>query len=197
MRRTTLSLAASPTLAAGTAVFRMIPRAASIPSGGTMIMDLYIDYSRVTGGLAIARWKFDVYGSWNGTLAGDVNDASFPNEVNNGLPSGPGLYGFAGGQKPWPGLSSETWIGTIMYTDSGVARVNYSLAPLVSGYVPGAGAMNIYDPPAGSMSRPSETISTGAYHLVEFDIRPFQVIVPTPAAAMPLGLMLLAAHRRR
>lgn len=191
----TLTLIASPVLAAGTAVFQMIPRSASIPSGGTMIVDLFIDYSGVTAGQEIAGWKFDILGHTNGTLTGDVNDAYYPNGVNNGAQSGSDLLDFSGGKLPAGlGFPAPNFIGTVSFTDSGTAATDYLVSLSVTDYVSPSGALNVYVSSSGAQSRSSLTSSTGTNHLVDFDIRPFQVIVPAPSALAVLGLLGL---RRR
>lgn len=193
-----LSFAAPAALAAGTALFIAIPRTESIPSDGTMVIDLFIDYSHVTSGHGIAGWKFDVVGNANGTLSGDVNDYVYPNGVNNGVPSGADLLDFAGGRLPIGFGHPTNFIGTLSFTDSGTAASDYTVALSLKDYTPGTGAMHIYIGASGSMSRSSLTSSTGTNHLVEFDIRPFHVIVPAPAslAAVPLVAFARRSARR-
>ncbi|MBX3362432.1 MAG: hypothetical protein KF705_13485 [Phycisphaeraceae bacterium] len=75
--------------AAGNLVLSMVPQSASIGPGGTMVMDVYADWSGVTGGLSLAGWKFDIIGDANGTLAGAVNSTNFNQGINNGIVSAP------------------------------------------------------------------------------------------------------------
>jgi hypothetical protein len=203
MHRTTatfaaLCLATGPALAAGTVVLRMIPRAESIPSGGTMVLDLFLDFSSVTSGIEIAVWKFDILGHTNGTLIGDINDAIYDRGVNNGVSSGADLLDYAAGKLP-PSLGHPipNFLGTVSFTDSRTASNDYLVSLAIVDYAPPDGALHVYISGAGSMSRSSYTSSTGVNHLVEFDITPFQVIVPAPGSLAALGLASVFAGRRR
>lgn len=191
--------AASIASAAGSITIVMVPQAASIGPGGSVAVDIFMNYSGVTGGLGIAGFKFDVVGNANGTLAGSTNPA-FPNGLLNGTPAGANLNDMAGGQLPPslnPGFSTGTYIGTVTYTDSGTALANYSVSLALADYVAPTGALNVYIGASGSQSRSSLTSGSGTSHLVNFDVRSFDVIIPTPASMALLGLGGLVAGRRR
>ncbi len=187
--------------AAGNVVLSMIPQSASIGAGGSVVIDVYADWSGVTGGLSLSGWKFDVIGNANGTLAGAVNAANFANGVNNGIVSGANLLDYAGGQLP-PGLggtysTNPSFLGTITYTDAGTAGSDYSVTLSITDYVAPAGALGVYIGSTGSQSRSSLTSNTGTNHTVSFDTRAFDVIIPSPASMAILGLGGLVAGRRR
>jgi hypothetical protein len=191
--------AASIASAAGSITVSMIPQAASIGGGGTMMVDIFVDYSGVTGALGLAGFKFDLVGNANGTLAGTTNPV-FSNGLLNGTPAGANLNDMAGGQLPPslnPGFNVGNYIGTVAYTDGGTAVANYAVALAMADYVSPLGALNVYTGASGTQSRSSLTSSTGNFHLVNFDIRPFDVIIPTPASMALLGLGGLVAGRRR
>jgi hypothetical protein len=194
-----LSAAAPSALAAGFLHVYLTPRAATLEPGGTMLIDITADYSDVPSGLSIAGWKFDVLGNANGTLTGDVNDAVFSNGVNNGVSTGPNLLDYAGGQLPLNlgGGNPTTFLGTISYTASPLAT-DYDVTLSITDYFSPSGALNVYINASGAQSRsvPSPPPIGGGGHEVIQISTPFTV-VPAPAAAAPLALMLLAARRRR
>lgn len=185
--------------AAGTLVINVVPQAASIGQGGTMILDIFANYSGVASAQSVAGWKFDVVGNANGSLTGDVNDAVFANGVNNGVPSGANLNDYAGGQLPLNlgGGNTSGFLGSVSYTDAGTAAGNYSVTLAIADYVASTGALNVYISGSGSQSRSSLTSSTGTSHLVTFNVGSFDVIIPTPASMALLGLGGLVAGRRR
>ena len=185
--------------AAGTLVISLVPQSASIGAGGTMVVDIFADFSGVTSGQSIAGWKFDVMGNANGGLTGAVNNAVFSNGVANGTVSGANLLDFAGGQLPLNlgGGNTSNFLGSVSYTDDGTAAGNYSVALSIADYVATTGALNVYISGSGTQSRSSLTSNTGNNHLVSFDVRPFDVIIPTPASMALLGLGGLVAGRRR
>ena len=190
--------AASLASAAGSITVSMIPQAASIGPGGSVGVDIFVNYSGVTNALAVAGFKFDVLGNANGSLAGSTNGV-FANGLLNGTPSGANLIDIAGGQLP-PSLGGGNptgYLGTVTYTDAGTAVANYSVALALADYVATTGALNVYIGASGTQSRSSLTSSTGNFHLVNFDVRPFDVIIPTPASMALLGLGGLVAGRRR
>ncbi len=189
--------------AAGNLVLSMVPRASSIGAGESVTLDIYADWSGVTGGLSLAGWKFDVVGNANGGLVGDVNndDAStgFTQGVNNGI-AGVNLLDFGGGQLP-PGFggaynANPAYLGTVTYTDAGTAAANYTVALSVVDYISPAGSLNVFIGASGTQSR-SGTSSTSSTHTVTFDIGSFDVIIPSPASMALLGLGGLVAGRRR
>lgn len=189
--------------AAGNLVLSMVPRTASTGPGGSVVLDVYADWSGVTGGLMLAGWKFDVVGNAFGTLTGDVNndDAStgFTQGVNNGI-SGVNLLDFGGGQLP-PGFGGQyddvnAYLGTVTYTDGGTAVANYTVSLAVIDYISPAGSLNVFIGASGTQSRSGLT-STTSTHTVTFDIGSFDVIIPSPASMALLGLGGLVAGRRR
>lgn len=186
-----LATFASQALAAGTLVLHLIPRADSIPRGGTMLIDVVADYSGVTSGQAIAGWKFDIVGSPNGTLTGDVNDAVFTHGVNNGVPSSEKLQDFAGGQLPLSlgGGNPTGVLGTLSFTDSGTSIDGYVVQLSIEDYWAPTGALNVYINASGSQSR-TGPCGTGSCtgHLVNLASVPFTVL-PTPSATVVLGLL--------
>jgi uncharacterized protein (TIGR03382 family) len=186
--------------AAGTVVVNMVPQAASINAGESVTFDVFVDYSGVTGGLAIAGWKFDVNHSANGSASGAVNNAVFNQGVVNGLDNGAGaLIGFAGGQLPpaFGGGNVTQFIGSITYTDGGTAGANYAVSLDISNYVGPTGALNIFNTATGGQSRSSLTSDTGNFHLVVVNSGSVDVIIPSPASMALLGLGGLVAGRRR
>lgn len=194
-----LAASAATSNAAGHVVVSLIPRVDTNP-GRSVTLDIWVDWRGVTGGLALAGFKFDVLGHENGTLMGDVNNERFNQGVNNGTTSGANLLDFGGGQLP-PGIGEPPpppdWIGTLTYTDNGTARENYSVALSIIDYATPDGALNVYTGGGGAQSRSSYTSSTGTNHLVQFDIGSFEVIVPSPASAAVLALAGMATARRR
>jgi hypothetical protein len=196
-----LSLTTSPALAAGTLVLHLIPRSDSIPRGGTMVIDVVANYSGVTSGLSIAGWKFDIIGSPNGTLTGDVNDAVFTHGVNNGVPSSEKLQDFAGGQLPLSlgGGNPTGVLGTLSFTDSGTSIDGYVVQLSIEDYWEPTGALNVYINASGSQSRTGACgVVPCSGHLVNLAAIPFTV-VPAPAcfAQILASACLLAARRRR
>jgi len=184
--------------AAGTLVVTLVPQAASIGPGGSMVVDIFADYSGITGGLSMAGFRFDVLGNANGTLAGNVNPV-FSSGLLNGTPSGADLLNYSGGQLP-PGLGGGNptgYLGSVTFTDAGTAVANYSVALTITDYVATTGSLNVYISSSGSQSRSSLTSSTGTSHLVRFEGGTFDVIIPTPASMALLGLGGLVAGRRR
>lgn len=190
---------------AGVLNFSMVPRASSIGSGQSVIIDMYADRSGVTGASAyyLAGFKFDIVGHAGGTLVGDVNDTEwyFEQGVNNGVPSGPDLLDFSGGRLPLGliivPLPNPEYVGSVTFTDSGAATKNYTVTLSIIDYANPDGALNVYTGGSGAQSRSSYTNNTGTNHLVQFEIGSFEVIVPTPASLSLTGLVALAAARRR
>ena len=192
--------AASFASAAGTLVVTLVPQGASIGPGGSMVVDIFADYTGVVGALGMAGFKFDVVGNANGTLAGDTND-TFANGLLNGTPSGANLVDMAGGQLP-PSLagaafSTTNYLGSVTFTDAGTAVSNYTVSISLTDYVATTGALNVYIGASGTQSRSSLTSATGNFHLVNQVSLPFEVIIPTPASMALLGLGGLVAGRRR
>ncbi|MEA5556262.1 hypothetical protein [Nodularia spumigena] len=186
--------------AAGTLVVQLIPQAASINAGESVVIDVFADYSGVTGGLAIAGWKFNVNHSANGSMTGSVNAAIFNQGVRNGLDNGAGsLINFAGGQLPpaFGGGNPSNYLGSFTYTDAGSAAANYSVTLVFTDFFRPAGALAVFNTATGGQSRSSLTSSTGNFHLVQFDSRAFDVIIPSPSSLALLGLGGLVAGRRR
>ncbi len=192
--------AASLASAAGVVVVTGVPSAASTGPGGSVTVDLYADWSGVTGGLSFAGFKFDVVGNSNGTLAGLVG-SGFTQGINNGAASGSNLLDMGGGQLP-PGFGgtyndNPAYLGSVTYTDGGTAVANYSVTLAIIDYTAPAGSLNVFIGASGTQSRSSLTSNTGSSHLVEFAIGSFDVIIPTPASMALLGLGGLVAGRRR
>lgn len=187
----TLTLIASPALAAGTLVLHLVPRSDSIPRGGTMLIDVVADYSGVTSGQAIAGWKFDIRSHANGTLTGDVNDAVFSMGVNDGIPSGEKLLDYAGGQLPsgFGGGKRTGALGTLSFTDSGTSIDGYVVQLSIEDYWAPTGALNVYINASGSQSRTGACgVVPCSGHLVNLAAIPFTVL-PTPSAMVVLGLL--------
>lgn len=203
-----MSVAASAALggiahAAGTLVVDLVPRQASISLGGSVIVDIFADYSGVTGSagqapLGVGGFKFDVTGNANGSLAGDVNDVDFEIGLSDGVPSGSDLLGISAGQIPFgldPGYTGG-YLGSVIYTDAGTAAAAYSVTISIVNYVSPGGDLNVYTSLLGNQSRPSYTSDTGNFHLVTFNSQPFHV-VPTPGAFALLAVGAAGFHRRR
>ncbi|QYK48429.1 MAG: hypothetical protein KF838_00915 [Phycisphaeraceae bacterium] len=197
-----LALAVSPAAvhAAGNLVVTGIPQAPSIGSGGSVGVDLWVNFGGVTGGLAFAGFKFDVLGHANGTLIGNVNNTVLNQGVNNGIPSGSNLLDMGAGQLPpsFPGcyLNNPVFLGTVTFTDSGTAAANYTVSLSIVDYISPLGVLNVYIGASGTQSRSGLT-STASTHTVQFAIGSFDVIIPTPASMALLGLGGLVAGRRR
>lgn len=196
-----LVLAASPALAASTLRLYITPRAAKLEPGGTMLIDVVADYSGVIAGQAIAGWKFDVLGHANGTLTGDVNNDVFASGVNNGIPTGPDLLDFAGGQLPLNlgGGNPTGFLGTIAFTDSKLAT-DYVVTLSITDYANPTGALNVYISGSGAQSRayfPTPPIGGGGHDVVQ--ISTSFTVIPVPAAVVQIlaGTGLLAIRRRR
>ncbi|MEA5556261.1 MYXO-CTERM sorting domain-containing protein [Nodularia spumigena] len=186
--------------AAGTVVVNMVPQAASINIGESVTFDVFVDYSGVTGGLAIAGWKFDVTHSSNGSATGLVNNAVFNQGVVNGADNSAGsLIGFAGGQLPpaFGGGNPTQFIGSITYTDGASAAANYAVSLDLTNFVGPTGALNIFNTATGGQSRSSLTSTTGNFHAVVVNSGSVDVIIPSPASLALLGLGGLVAGRRR
>lgn len=188
----------SPALAAGTLILNIVPESTTLYYNQSMMIHVFADYSGVASGQSIAGWKFDVIGSPNGELAGDVNDFVFSNGVNNGTPSGGNLLDFAGGQLPLNlgGGNTTNYLGSFAYTDLGLDPL-YTVTLGITDYAAPAGALNVYINGSGAQSRASAGLITGTNHQVIVNSTPFHVVFPAPSAAAPLALMLLAARRRR
>ncbi len=193
-----LTLATSPALAAGTLHVRMTPHALAIQGGETMVVHIEMNFWDVLGGNSIAGWRFDVLGNPNGTLAGNVDTDRYP-LGNNGAQVGSDLLDYSGARLPDGSIWDGYWfrIGSVEFTDAGIATESYMVALAISDYVSPSGTINIYTGSGGGQSRSSLTSSTGINHLVEFDITPFQVIVPAPGSLAALGLASVFAGRRR
>lgn len=181
---------------AGHVDLKLVPRAASIEPGGTIVVDIYGNLMEVSSGMVFAGWKFDITGHLGGTLTGDVNEDLFPIGVNNGLQSGPNLLDFGGGRLP-PGFDeqhrNDILFGTVTFTDH----------TLVGGYQVHLNVVDLYAPQGdiavftgASLSRSHPTQNTGGFHIVNIFSTPFTV-VPAPGNGAILGLGLLAARRRR
>lgn len=188
--------------AAGNVHVTGIPNVASTNSGGSVSVDLWADWTGVVNGVQFAGFKFDIVGHANGTLVGAVNTDPFSGVnlgVNHGVPSGSNLLDMGGGRLP-PGF--DDWpinpirLGTVTFTDAGLATENYTVTLSIIDYIPPAGSLHIFIGSSGTMSRSGLT-STTSTHTVTFEIGSFEVIVPTPASAVLLGLGGLAAGRRR
>ena len=199
-----LSMTALSVSAAGIAHVRIVPRSTVIRAHETVAVDIFVDYSNVTGPMGqapdiLAGFKFDVLGDPFGTLAGQANSIDLPWFVSHGIPSGPNLLDMSAGQLSLGlgGTYTGGFLGTVFYTDSGAASSTYQVRLRITDYVSPEGALGVYYTEAGLQSRPSYDSHSGGSHLVTFDRPAFKVITPAPAAAAPLGLMLLAAHRRR
>lgn len=192
------AIVSSPALAAGTLILNIVPESSTLFIGHSMLIHVFADYSGVTSGQSLAGWKFDVIGSPNGALAGDVNDFVFSNGVNNGTPSGGNLIDFAGGQLPLNlgGGSTSNYLGSFTYTDLRMDLL-YTVTLGITDYTSPTGALNVYINGAGAQSRASLIHVTGTNHQVIVNSTPFHVVFPAPSAAAPLALMLLAARRRR
>lgn len=191
--------------AAGMVHVTVLPRQAQIGLDESVTLDIWADWSGVTGGLSMAGFKFDVIGNANGTLLGDVNNDSvstgFTQGVNNGIASGANLLDMGGGQLP-PGFggtynANPALLGTVTFTDSGTADASYSVSLEIVDYTDSAGSLNVYIGSSGTQSRSSLIHVTGGNHMVIFDIRPFEVIVPGPAVALGLLTGMMAIGRRR
>lgn len=199
-----LSMTTLSVSAAGIAHVRIVPRSTVIPAHETVAVDIFVDYSNVTGPMGqspdiLCDFKFDVRGDSHGTPTGQANGADFPLIVNHGTSSGPDLLDMSAAQWP-PGLGGTYtggFLGTVFYTDSGAASSTYQVRLRITDYVSPEGALGVYYTEAGLKSRASYDSHSGGSHLVTFDRPAFKVIIPAPAAAAPLGLMLLAARRRR
>lgn len=194
------AIVSSPALAAETLIVNLVPESTTLFIGHTMIIHVFADYSGVSSGQSIAGWKFDVIGSPNGVMSGDVNNAVFSNGVNNGTPSGGNLLDFAGGQLPLNlgGGNTTNYLGSFAYTDLGLDPL-YTVTLGITDYAAPTGALNVYINGSGAQSRayfPTPPIG-GANHQVIVNSTPFHVVFPAPSAAAPLALMLLAARRRR
>ncbi len=188
--------------AAGNAIFLMVPRATSIGGGESVIIDMYIDKSGVTGALCVAGFKFDVLGHDHGTLSGLVDTTpvfGFEHGVNNGTSSGPNLHDFSGGRLP-PNHSGQFWdperIGSVTFTDGGEATENYTVTLSIVDYISPAGGLSVFIGASGTQSRSGLTSTTGT-HTVTFEIGSFEVVVPAPASAALLTAAGLAFGRRR
>lgn len=191
--------AASIASAAGNVVVTGVPSAASTGPGGSVTVDLYADWSGVTGGLMFAGFKFDVVGSVNGSLAGDVGDG-FNQGVNNGTAVAGNLLDMGGGQLP-PGFGGSysdnpAYLGSVTFTDGGTALANYTVTLVIIDYIAPAGSLNVFTGASGTQSRSGLTSTTNT-HTVQFNIGSFDVIIPTPASMALLGLGGLVAGRRR
>ncbi len=192
--------------AAGMVHVTVLPRQAQIGLGESVTLDIWADWSGVTGGLSMAGFKFDVIGNANGTLTGDVNNdgvsTGFTQGVNNGIASGANLLDMGGGQLP-PGFggaynANPALLGTVTFTDSGTADADYSVSLSITDYTGPDGSMNVYIGASGSQSRSSLIHVTGENHMVTFDIRPFDVVVPGPGvAAFAFAGFLVVPRRRR
>lgn len=187
--------------AAGNLVLTGIPQAASTGSGGSVSVDLWADWTGVVSGIGFAGFKFDIVGHANGTLVGAVNTDPLSGVnwgVNHGVPSGSNLLDMGGGRLPpgfdhWP--INPIRLGTVTFTDAGLATENYTVTLSITDYIPPAGSLHIFIGSSGTMSRSGLTSTTGT-HTVTFDIGSFKVIVPSPASAVLLGLGRLAVGRR-
>jgi hypothetical protein len=116
--------------------------------------------------------------------------------VDNGAGA---LIGFAGGQLPpaFGGGNPTGYIGSFTYTDAGTAAGNYSVTLSISDFIGPTGALAIFNTATGGQSRSSLTSDTGNFHLVQFDSRAFDVVIPSPSSLALLGLGGLVAGRRR
>lgn len=193
-----------PAMGAGTLHLNLVPRDTVMVWGGTMQIDIYADWSGVTGGLSMAGFKFDVIGNANGTLAGDVNNDSastgFVQGVNNGIASGANLLDFGAGQLP-SGLGGSyfdnpAFLGTLTYTDLHI-EPNYTVQLSIEDYFSPEGSLNVYIGASGTQSRPNRGIVGGSGHEVVINAMPFDVIVPAPGTAAALAAGALVMRRRR
>lgn len=189
------------THAAGNLVVTGIPQTPSTGSGGSVGVDLWADFTGVTDGWSFAGFKFDVVGHANGTLLGAVNTdpfAGLTQGVNHGTPSGSNLLDMGGGQLPF-GFGhppNPIRLGTVTFTDAGFATENYTVTLSIIDYIQPAGSLNVFIGSSGAQSRSGLT-STTTTHTVTFEIGSFEVVVPTPASAVLLGLGGLIVGRRR
>jgi hypothetical protein len=191
---------ASSASAAGTVVVNLVPQSTFIHQGESVTYDIFVDYTGVTDGLAVAYWKFDITHNPNGTATGAVNSAVFLYGVQNGADNGAGsLIGFAGGQLPsyYGGGDPTQFIGSINYTEGGSATASYLVSLNLMNYVQPEGELNVFVNSLGGVSRASLTDDTERFHLVVVNSGVVNVIIPSPASVAFLGLGGLVAGRRR
>lgn len=181
-------------MGAGTLHLILVPREAYIFAGETMLIDVYADWSGVSGGLSLASFKFDISGHPRGYLTGDVNDAGFDIDVSDGITSGANLLDFGGGQLP-PAmggdyLANPAYLGVLAYTDLDI-EAGYSVFLGVSDFQEPTGSLNVYTSGSGSQSAP------GSGHNVVVDAQWFDVAYPSPGTAPLLAGGAFALGRRR
>lgn len=192
---------AGPVYGAGVMHVTVQPRESPIGPGDLVIFDIWADWSGVTGGVMFAGFKFDVLGHANGTLRGSVNAWDLDQFPQNGTSVGPHLLNFSCGQLPiihgGDYFANPAFLGSVIYTESGVATKNYTITPSIIEYTGPAGGLHVYVNSSGGQSRSSVDTDTGNFHLVTFTIGSYDVIVPAPGTAMGLLTGLMAVGRRR
>lgn len=187
---------------------RLIPQSVNIvPIGGTVRIDMFADYSGVTGGLSIAGFKFDIVGTNLfgaaplGTLAGEPYEA-FPSGRNPGTQIDElTLQSFAAGQLP-PGFGGSytgDYLGWFDYTYLGPAPGDFNFDvvtfTLANYYTYEGGALNVFIGSTGTQSRSGIGIAGGH----EVHVTPATITVgflPAPGT-LAVGIVGLAAFSRR